>query len=112
MLAYYLTGVNGAEHTIAITTQLYNPTTRDWDWGTVLELEIPEHIFTPVKKTGTIRGYLRNEFCDEIGINPAAFIAVEGHDTASAVAAIPGGGSFAFCFSSSGGRSDCGGSDE
>ena len=32
-------------------------------------------------------------------MNPAAFVAVGSHDTASAVAAIPGTGSFAFCSS-------------
>lgn len=99
LLGYFLTGAKGTEYTIATTTQLYNPTTMDWDWETIRQLGIPEHIFTPVEKTGTIRGYLRKELCDEIGINPAAFIAVGSHDTASAVAAIPGSGSFAFCSS-------------
>lgn len=99
LLGYFLTGAKGTEYTIATTTQLYNPTTRDWDWETIRELGIPEHIFTKIDKTGTIRGHLRPEVCQEIGINPAAFVAVGSHDTASAVAAIPGSGSFAFCSS-------------
>ena len=99
LLGYFLTGAKGTEYTIATTTQLYNPTTRDWDWETIRELGLPEHIFTKIDKTGTIRGYLRPELCEELGINPAAFVAVGGHDTASAVAAIPGTGSFAFCSS-------------
>ena len=99
LLGYFLTGEKGTEYTIATTTQLYNPTTKDWDWETIRELGIPEHIFTKIDKTGTIRGHLRPEVCEEIGINPAAFIAVGSHDTASAVAAIPGKGSFAFCSS-------------
>ena len=37
--------------------------------------------------------------CEELGLNPAAFVAVGSHDTASSVAAIPGEGSFAFCSS-------------
>ncbi len=99
LLGYFLTGAKGTEYTIATTTQLYNPTTKDWDWQTIEELGLPKHIFTKIDKTGTIRGYLRKELCEELGLNPAAFVAVGGHDTASAVAAIPGTGSFAFCSS-------------
>ena len=99
LLGYFLTGAIGSEYTIATTTQLYNPTTKDWDWETIRTLGLPEKIFTEINKTGTIRGHLREEMCQEIGINPAAFVAVGGHDTASAVAAIPGSGSFAFCSS-------------
>ncbi len=99
LLGYFLTGEKGTEYTIATTTQLYNPTTRDWDWETIRQLGLPEHIFTKIDKTGTIRGHLRNEICQELGINPAAFVAVGSHDTASSVAAIPGKGSFAFCSS-------------
>ena len=99
LLGYFLTGAKGTEYTIATTTQLYNPTTRDWDWETIDQLGLPRKIFTKIDKTGTIRGYLRKELCEEIGLNPAAFVAVGSHDTASAVAAIPGKGSFAFCSS-------------
>lgn len=99
LLGYFLTGEKGTEYTIATTTQLYNPTTKDWDWETIDTLEIPRKIFTKIDKTGTIRGHLRKELCEEIGLNPAAFVAVGSHDTASAVAAIPGTGSFAFCSS-------------
>ena len=99
LLGYFLTGAKGTEYTIATTTQLYDPSKNDWDWQTIRQLGLPEHIFTKIDKTGTIRGYLRKEICEEIGINPAAFVAVGSHDTASAVAAIPGEGSFAFCSS-------------
>ena len=99
LLGYFLTGEKGTEYTIATTTQLYNPTTKDWDWETIDELGLPRKIFTKIDKTGTIRGHLRKELCEELGLNPAAFVAVGSHDTASAVAAIPGKGSFAFCSS-------------
>ncbi|MBO5891376.1 MAG: rhamnulokinase [Oscillospiraceae bacterium] len=99
LLGYFLTGAKGTEYTIATTTQLYNPTTQDWDWETIDTLGIPRHIFTKIDKTGTVRGHLRPELCEELGLNPAAFVAVGSHDTASAVAAIPGTGSFAFCSS-------------
>ena len=99
LLGYLLTGSIGTEYTIATTTQLYNPTTKDWDWETIDDLELPRKIFTNIDKTGTIRGTLRPELCQELGLNPAAYVAVGGHDTASAVAAIPGSGNFAFCSS-------------
>ena len=99
LLGYFLTGAKGTEYTIATTTQLYNPTTKDWDWETIDELGLPRRIFTKIDKTGTVRGHLRPELCEELGLNPAAFVAVGSHDTASAVAAIPGQGSFAFCSS-------------
>lgn len=99
LLGYFLTGGVGTEYTIATTTQLYNPTTRDWDWETIEALGLPRHIFMPIQPSGTIRGRLRPEICQELGINPAAFVAVGSHDTASSVAAIPGRGSFAFCSS-------------
>jgi len=99
LLGYFLTGAKGTEYTIATTTQLYNPTTKDWDWETIDTLGLPRHIFTPIDPTGTVRGYLRDELCAELGLNKAAFVAVGSHDTASAVAAIPGTGNFAFCSS-------------
>lgn len=99
LLGYFLSGEKGTEYTIATTTQLYNPTTGDWDWETIRALGLPEHIFTPIQPSGTVRGHLRKELCEELGLNPAAHVAVGSHDTASSVAAIPGRGSFAFCSS-------------
>ncbi len=99
LLGYFLTGAKGTEYSIATTSALYNPTTKDWDWETIDELGLPRKIFTPIEKTGTIRGYLREEICQELDMETAPFVAVGGHDTASAVAAIPGTGSFAFCSS-------------
>lgn len=99
LLGYFLTGEKGTEYTIASTTQMYNPTTKDWDWETIEALGLPKKIFTKIEKTGTIRGHLREDLCRELELNPAAYVAVGGHDTASAVAAIPGKGSFAFCSS-------------
>lgn len=99
LLGYFLTGAKGTEYTIATTSGLYNPTTKDWDWETIETLGIPKKIFTKIEQSGTIRGTLRKELCEELGLNAAPFVAVGSHDTASAVAAIPGKGNFAFCSS-------------
>jgi len=99
LLGYLLTGEAKSEYTNVTTTMLYNPTARDWDWETIRALGLPEHIFTEIDRAGQLRGRLRADLAGEIGVNQAAFAAVGTHDTASAVAAIPGSGSFAFCSS-------------
>jgi len=99
LLGYFLTGEMKNEYTNVSTTMLYNPTTKDWDWQTIDELGLPRRIFAPIDRAGSLRGCLRQDLAEEIGINRAPFAAVGTHDTASAVAAIPGSGSFAFCSS-------------
>ena len=99
LLGYLLTGEKKSEYTMATTTMLYNPIKKDWDREIIKKLGLPEHIFTEIDRAGSLRGRLRPELAKEIGINEANFAAVGTHDTASAVAAIPGSGSFAFCSS-------------
>ena len=99
LLGYFLTGEKKSEYTEVTTSMLYNPGTKDWDWTTIDELGLPRGIFTGLDRAGSLRGRLRKDIADEIGINRASFAAVGTHDTASAVAAIPGEGSFAFCSS-------------
>ena len=99
LLGYFLSGEKASEYTNVTTTMLYNPTTGDWDWETIRELGLPEKIFTKIDRAGTVRGHLLPSIAEELGLNRAAFAAVGTHDTASAVAAIPGQGNFAFCSS-------------
>ncbi len=99
LLGYLLTGEVKSEYTEVTTTMLYNPNTKDWDWQTIDELGFPRKLFTPIDRAGQLRGCLKEEIAQELGINRAAFAAVGTHDTASAIAAIPGSGSFAFCSS-------------
>ena len=99
LFGYLLTGEKKSEYTMVTTTMLYNPMTKDWDREIIKKLGLPEKIFTEIDMAGSLRGKLRPELAKEIGINEANFAAVGTHDTASAVAAIPGSGSFAFCSS-------------
>ena len=99
LLGFFLTGEAKTEYTNATTSMLYNPTEKDWDWQTIDALGLPRRIFTKLDRAGSLRGKLRPELAEELGINQAHFAAVGTHDTASAVAAIPGTGSFAFCSS-------------
>lgn len=99
LLGYFLTGEVGSEYTNVTTTMLYSPRTKNWDWETINALGLPAHIFTKIDRAGSLRGRLRPELAEELGMHPVPFAAVGTHDTASAVAAIPGTGSFAFCSS-------------
>lgn len=99
LLGYFLTGEMGAEYTHATTTMLLNAKTGDWDWETIEALGIPKGIFPKIQKSCSLRGVLRPELSEELGLNRVPYAAVGCHDTASAVAAIPGSGSFAFCSS-------------
>ncbi len=98
LIAYCLTGEIGTEYTFATTSMLYSPALRGWDYEIIDALGLPR-IFTDIQKAGTLRGRLTDEMAKRVGIKPAPFAAVGEHDTASAVAAIPGKGSFAFCSS-------------
>lgn len=89
LLAYFLTGDISAERSIAGTTQLFDPCTGGWSGNTVEALGIPEHLFPPVCQTGTVKGMLSEEICTELNIPSVPVIAVCGHDTQCAAAAVP-----------------------
>ena len=99
LLGYFLTGEIGAEYTHATTTMMVDAKTGDWDRKTLEALGIPTHILPKIQPSCSLRGRLRPELAEELGLNRAAYAAIGCHDTASAVAAIPGSGSFAFCSS-------------
>jgi sugar (pentulose or hexulose) kinase len=99
LLGYFFTGERKSEYTNVTTTNLYNVADGDWDFDVLSRLGIPERIFTGIDCAGTLRGRLRRTVAEELGVSRVPFVAVGSHDTASAVAAIPGEGSFAFCSS-------------
>ncbi len=99
LLGYFLSGEKASEYTMVSTTMLYDPKAKDWDWATIDDFGIPRRIFTKIDRAGQLRGKLLPNIAEELDLNQAAFAAVGTHDTASAVAAIPGSGSFAFCSS-------------
>ena len=89
LLAYFLTGKKGTEYTVASTSELINPFTRDWDKPLMERLGIPTRFLGEVKLPGTVRGTLLPDIARECGVDEIPVIAVGGHDTASAVAAVP-----------------------
>ena len=99
LLGYFFTGERKSEYTNVTTTNLYSATAQDWDFELIERLGIPKGIFTQIDRAGTLRGALLPNVAAELGVSQVPFAAVGTHDTASAVAAIPGEGSFAFCSS-------------
>lgn len=88
---YWLTGRKATEFTIATTTQMFH--SREGRWATELlaHLGIPTHFLPPVVPSGTVLGDIGPELMAEVGLrHPVPVIAPGSHDTASAVAAIPG----------------------
>ncbi len=97
LLAYLLTGKKGTDYTMASTSAMLNPYTRTWDLELLGKLGIPTGMLGEVKLPGEIRGTLLPEIARECGVDEIPVIAVGGHDTASAVAAVPArDGDFAY----------------
>jgi rhamnulokinase len=92
LLLWMLTGEAGAEYTIASTSQLMNAASRAWDMDLIRKLGLPEGIFLPIQSAGTPRGTVSRDIAAEAGLGTVRAIAVAGHDTASAVAAVPAAG--------------------
>lgn len=87
---YLLSGNKRSEYTIASTTNLTNPVTRNWSKQIIKAFGLPENLFTEMAEPGTILGELLPWICSETGLNnDIPVISTAGHDTASAVAAIP-----------------------
>jgi len=86
---YLLCGVMKTEYSIASTSQLLDARKREWSKEVINALNIPEDIFTPIVPSGTTIGQLSKEICEELGLDPVDIIAVAGHDTQSALAAVP-----------------------
>lgn len=95
LLSFWLSGRAVVERTIASTSQLFSPKTNDWAWSVIEGLGLPKGIFGEVLPPGTVVGPLRPELADELG-GSFPIIATASHDTASAVAGIPGEGHYAF----------------
>lgn len=91
LLHYWLTGRKVAEYTIASTSQMLHAEERRWATGLLARLHLPTHLLPPIVEPGVILGPLVPDVAEEVGMDPATpVIAVGSHDTASAVAAVPG----------------------
>ena len=88
-LSWMLTGKEVCEYTIASTSQLLDPRTKELDERLLASLGLTREKFGKMVQPGTVVGVLTEEVQRLTGLGPVPVIAVAGHDTGSAVAAVP-----------------------
>jgi rhamnulokinase len=79
LINYFLTGNKRNEYTVASTSQLLNPYTKNWERDIFDKLNIPAGIMQEIVMPGNVIGSYKD-------IN---VVSVGSHDTASAIASIP-----------------------
>ena len=88
-LSYMLTGKAVTERTVASTSQILNPNTGDLDEVLLAKVGLPRTKFGPMIEPGEEIGTLLPRLAELTGLGEVPVVAVAGHDTASAVAAVP-----------------------
>ena len=88
-LSYMLTGEAVCEYTIVSTSELLDPRTKDIDPTLLKALGLERSQFGRMITPGTQIGVLTEEVQQMTGLGAIPVIAVAGHDTGSAVAAVP-----------------------
>ncbi len=89
-LSYKLTGVIANEYTNLTTGALVNTKTRELDSELLDMLGIRSDIFSTISLPGTELGGFTDSVREQVGFDSTVILAAS-HDTASAVAACPGG---------------------
>lgn len=89
LLTYLLTGKMVCEYTEASTSQILNPAKKEFEKQLLDAAGINSDILLPLSLPGTLVGTLSDSVAEETGIGKVPVYAVAGHDTASAIAAIP-----------------------
>ncbi|MDD2245952.1 MAG: rhamnulokinase [Proteiniphilum sp.] len=88
-LSYLLTGEMVTEYTIASTSQMVNPYSKEFDTSLLEAVKLSKDRFAPVVFSGTEIGKISSSVQRLTGLQNISVIAVAGHDTASAVLAVP-----------------------
>ncbi|MCI6804086.1 MAG: rhamnulokinase [Prevotella sp.] len=88
-LSYMLTGNMVCEYTIASTAQLLNPRTGQLDPRLLASIGLTQSKFGRMVNPGDLVGALTADVQKQTGYGAIPVIAVAGHDTGSAVAAVP-----------------------
>ncbi len=88
-LGYLLTGKAVMEYTIASTSQMLNPMVRDLDEEILNSIGLQRKQFASIVQPGTVIGTLTEKVQKITGMGAVPVVAVAGHDTACAVAAVP-----------------------
>ncbi len=88
-LSYMLTGNMVCEYTIASTAQLLDPRTKQLDPKLLASLGLTQSKFGRMVNPGDLVGTLTADVQKATGLGAIPVVAVAGHDTGSAVAAVP-----------------------
>ena len=89
---FFCSGVARNEVSLASTTQLYNPTGKQWSKRLFTTLGLREDLFAPICPSGTRLGPMKKNLATEVGLPPIEVVASCSHDTGAAVAAVPASG--------------------
>lgn len=89
LLSYLLTGRQVCEYTDASTSGMMDQASRQFNKTLLARLGIRTDVLLPIVQPGTVVGPLRDSLAKETGLGAVPVIAVAGHDTASAIAAVP-----------------------
>lgn len=86
---YYLSGEKLCEYSIASTSQMMDARKKEWDFDLLKKLSIKTELLGKIVPSGTPAGQLTDQMCQGTGLSNVKVIATAGHDTASAVLAVP-----------------------
>jgi len=102
LMTYFLSGAQYSERSIASTSQFYDPSKGSFADEILRELGIPTRILPDLLESGACVGPLSRRMIEQSGLRDANVYMTAGHDTASAVAAVPADPASSWCFVSSG----------
>ena len=89
LLAYLLTRGKVCEYTIASTSGLMNQKTQQFEPSLMSAVGLSQDQIPDRVQPGEVVGRLRYSIANETGLGEVPVVAVAGHDTASAVVAVP-----------------------
>lgn len=92
LMTYFLSGVKINEATIASTSQMIDPFSRDWSEEILSALHLPPGLLRRPVEPGRLVGKLLPGPAKAAGLAEVPVAATAGHDTAAAVAAVPAEG--------------------
>ncbi len=103
LLHHLLCGTRAVEWTIASTSQMVDPRTRDWARPMLDQLGLPTHFLPKIVPPGTDLGEMLDRVAHDVGATKnVRIITPAGHDTGSAIAAVPADPETSWCYLSSG----------
>ena len=89
LFCYMLSGKKVAEYSIATTSQMIDLKTNGWSEDILSALNIPRRLLCDLVPSGTVIGEISEAIREECLLPPVKVISVCGHDTQSAISAVP-----------------------